>query len=269
MSEQNSKLELVTPTIENGVEFYSSKITGDKGVSQSGLARLCGVNEITIRRILEGLVVRHYSPSESLNHLVGADLYLDISSGKQAKIVKSKVAATIISYYGLERKNETATLSLQLFAVIGFDSWIDNITGTKPVEESNDTHELLKQVLAEVLQLKETNQKYDRVKTDYPVLELWLKNLNEQEKQNLLAPAEDTEVAYTIKEALELLFPGTYFSTTIHKKVALKCGQIISGLTGEKIPKKDTINGRGFNMKVNSYTDCQLPLIKIILQTVL
>ena len=78
MSEQSNKLELVTPAIENGVEFYSSKITGDRGVSQSGLARLCGVPESTMRRVLEGFIVRSFSPSESLNHLIGADLYLAI-----------------------------------------------------------------------------------------------------------------------------------------------------------------------------------------------
>jgi hypothetical protein len=209
-----------------------------------------------------------------LNHLLGADLYCVISSNQQAKVVKSSVAASIISYYAIERKNPTSLLSLQLFAVIGFDSWIDKITGNEPAQtplnDSNDTHELLKQVMAEVLQLKEVNQKYSRVKEEYPVLEKWLKNLNEQEKQNLLAPAEDAkEEAYTLKEALVILFPGTSFSDTIHRKVALKCGQIVSGLTGDKMPKKVTANGQGYDMKVNSYTPAQLPLIKIILQTIL
>jgi hypothetical protein len=66
-----------------------------------------------------------------------------------------------------------------------------------------------------------------------------------------------------------VLFPGTSFSSTIHRQVALKCGQIISGLTGDKMPKKVTANGKGYDMEVNSYTSAQLPLIKLVLQTAL
>jgi transcriptional regulator with XRE-family HTH domain len=267
MSNTSNQIELVQPIYVNGIEFYSSKITAERGLSQTGLARLCGVPESTLRRVLEGFSVRSFSPSESLNHLVGASLYLGISSANNAKVIDSKAAASLISYYAFERKNEVAKQSVQLFAAIGIDSWIDTITGSKPVENSNDTHELLKQVLAEVVQLKEKSEKYDRVKNDYPVLESWLRNLNEKEKENLLAPAKDDNT-YTIKEALDLLFPGTSFSTTIHKKVALKCGQIIGGLTGEKLPKKETKNGYGYNMSVNSYTTAQLPLIELILKTI-
>jgi hypothetical protein len=271
---QDSQIEIVTPVTENGVEFYSSKINSERGVSQRGLARLCGVDEKTIRRLLEGLELRNFAPSECLKHLRGTDLYCGISSPHQAKVIKSSVAASIISYYALERKNPTSTLSLQLFAVIGFDSWIDKITGNQPAQDpinsSNDTHELLKQVMAEVIQLKECNQKYSRVKKEYPVLDNWLKNISDQETQNLIAPAKDEkENTYTIKEALAVLFPGTSFSSTIHRQVALKCGQIISGLTGDKMPKKVTANGKGYDMEVNSYTSAQLPLIKLVLQTAL
>jgi transcriptional regulator with XRE-family HTH domain len=181
---QDNQIKIATPVVENGVEFYSSKISNERGISQAGLARLCGVDERTVRRLLGGLSVRGYSPSEALNHLLGTELYCGISSNQQAKVVKSSVAASIVTYYALERNNTTSLLSLQLFAVIGFDSWIDKVTANQPAQTplnySNDIHELLKQIMAEVLQLKESNQNYSRVKERYPALETWLKNLNEQ-----------------------------------------------------------------------------------------
>jgi DNA integrity scanning protein DisA with diadenylate cyclase activity len=98
-----------------------------------------------------------------------------------------------------------------------------------------------------------------------PILEKWMKELDAESKRQLLASCE---THYTIKEALAELFPGTTMSKTIHRMIALKVGQIINGLTGEAVPKKNTPNGRGFSMKVNSYTSAQLPLIKLCAQSI-
>jgi hypothetical protein len=268
-----SDLEIVKPIIENEVEFYVSKDGKQRGISQTGCARLCGIDESVLRRHLKGLGDRTKTPSKSLEHLIGAELYLGLTSEKQAKVLDSKVVASLIAYYAFERNNEAAKYSLSKFASMGIDTWIDKITGSLESAQSmmmlnsiNETMGKLMVSMRNLEKIEEETQGYRKATVTLPLLEKWMNELDDAEKKKILAASEDR---FTIKEAVAQFYPGTTYSETILRKLSLKVGQTIAALSDKPVPKKDTPNARGFSMKVNSYTAEQLPLVRLCLQSIL
>lgn len=266
-------IEVVKPVVQDGIEFYTSADGRLNGISQSGCARLCGVTEKSIRVWLTNLSDRNKPVPSCLEHLVGMDVHLGLGSNQQAKVLDSKVVASLVTYYAVEKKSKIALHSLSKFASIGIDIWIQKVTG---YSDSNQTLGLLNSInttmgklLVKVEKLEEIETEtigYRKATVTLPILEKWMNELSEVEKQRLLEPSEEL---FTIKEAMSHLHPGCVFSQTIVKKLALKVGQTITALSDRPNAKKSTLNGRGFNMSVNAYTKAQLPLIKLCLQTIM
>jgi hypothetical protein len=128
---------------QDGVEFYTLKSNGESGMSMSGLARLCGVSDSSILRILKSIAL-HSVRSERLQRFIGKELYLCIKGPKGAVIVRAEVCSAIIRYYAIESeaKTETALYSYDKFADIGMEKWIQGITGWTPqVAVLEMTHE--------------------------------------------------------------------------------------------------------------------------------
>lgn len=152
--------EIVKPIEVNGIEFYVSKDGKQTGLSQIGLARLCGITESPLRRVLVEIVdyldhsiqlrddeITTLSAASQyiLSSLVNtSDVrpYLDITSSNQAKVVNAKFASAMIEYYAFEAKNKTeiALFSFRKFANIGIESWIKEVTN---FVETSDTSALL------------------------------------------------------------------------------------------------------------------------------
>jgi hypothetical protein len=121
--------EIVSPAIhENGVEFYISADGTKSGVSQVGLARLCGVPESTMRKLLKDAVVS--TTSKGLKGFEGDVYHTELTSERQAKIVTTEAATEIIFYYGYESDipNETARFSAKKFAKKGMHNWIKEVS---------------------------------------------------------------------------------------------------------------------------------------------
>ena len=116
---------------ENGIEFFTLEATGESGMSQSGLARLCGVDEKSVRRVLN--LVRNSSCPEFLKPLQDMDLTLraSVNEFNNATILKDSVCAHILEWYAFEsqRPSETARQAFRQFASLGIRSWIQGITG--------------------------------------------------------------------------------------------------------------------------------------------
>lgn len=268
-----NQIEIVSPVIRDGVEFYTSNDGKLNGVSQVGTSRLCGVDERAIRRLLVDLSDRTKSHHKMLEHLVGVDLYLGITSHQQAKVLDSKVVATLISYYAIEKGSQVAMHSLSKFATIGINTWIQGVTG---FTESNDSMALLNSInltmgklLVKVEKLEVIEAEtlgYRKATVTLPLLEKWMSELSHLEAQKLL---ESGEQLFTIKEAVSISYPGCVFDPTILRKLALKVGQTITALSDRPNLKKKTPNSKGYDMTVNAYTSAQLPLIKLCLQTIL
>ena len=126
MTEQ---VEIVKPMIaENGIEFYVSSDGEKSGISISGLARLCGVAENSVRHLVNS--VRKESTPKALKSFTGEVLHLAMTSEQQAKIVTNEAAAEIIFYYAFESEsaNDTAKFTARKFATMGMHNWIKKIT---------------------------------------------------------------------------------------------------------------------------------------------
>jgi hypothetical protein len=131
---------------ENGIEFYTIDLTGQSGMSQSGLAILAGVDQSTISRLEDTLMQR--TPSEFLNPFVGKPLTLMLTEPKingkpvgNLIIYKSSFCAAVLKHYASPpRSNPTAVVSSLKFMEMGIDSWIQDITGWKQRRESLKPH---------------------------------------------------------------------------------------------------------------------------------
>jgi hypothetical protein len=134
-------VNLVSPPASSSdpgtTEFYTIESTGESGMSQSGLAILCGVTQPAISTLIGNLSSR--SPSQWLKPLVGEELILisnksnpdlTINNKKAGSITiyKSEVCSRIITHYAFQG-NDVAQYSLEQFMQRGIESWIQSITG--------------------------------------------------------------------------------------------------------------------------------------------
>jgi hypothetical protein len=142
-------MEIIRKT-EEGIEFYTVALTGQSGMSQSGLATFAGVDDSTLSRLADTLLQK--APSEFLEPFVGKALTLLIDDptidGKRQgnlKIYKSSYCAAVLKHYSKieevqKRELRPATYSLIKFAEKGIDSWIQDITGWKQWQENIQPH---------------------------------------------------------------------------------------------------------------------------------
>ncbi len=116
----------------DGVEFHTEAATGDSGVSQSGLAVLCGVSRQAVSRLLKSLSTK--SPSRWLEPIQGKVESLTTNTESGMQLCRGELSIAVIKHYAF-KGNTTAQFTLDKFATIGFNVWVQSITGWRPVEE--------------------------------------------------------------------------------------------------------------------------------------
>lgn len=114
----------------DGVEFYTEELTGESGMSESGLARLCDVSQQSINDLLQELATGKCR-SDCLKPFSHKDLWLQGKAPDNAKVVKDEVCAAVIEHYAFEarKKTEKALFAYRKFAAKGVRIWIQEITG--------------------------------------------------------------------------------------------------------------------------------------------
>ena len=124
---------------DDSLEFYTVEDTGESGISQSGLAILCGVSRQAIKKLEKTLATK--APSKWLESFVGKDLTL-VTSKSDLKLTvngvppgnltvyKAAFCARVIQHY-VFRGKEVAQYSLDQFTELGINIWIQSITGWK------------------------------------------------------------------------------------------------------------------------------------------
>lgn len=122
----------------DGIEFFTVQATGESGMSQSGLARLCGVTQKAVDNLLERLGTS--SCSDFLKPLQDMELTLGTSVNEfnNATILKDSVCARILEWYAFESQRPTtkARQAFRQFAAIGIRTWIQSITGWDSLPET-------------------------------------------------------------------------------------------------------------------------------------
>jgi hypothetical protein len=274
-----SNLEVVSPITVDGIEFYVSADGKHCGVSQVGLARLCGVAETTMRRTLtnlKGSGVRRSDASELVKDLKGKELSLAISSNQQANVIESKVAARIIQYFAFESSKATdiAKYSLGKFATIGIDTWIKEVTG---FAESNDIAGMFKSISSQLnlmaseitemkVQLIQT-EGYRAARVELGGLRQWLegveqKELKEAEKESLLE--SEAEPLYTLNEWANMAQDGLVLSRSNKHALANLVSSTYKAMKLEMPPKKQLRNDKGHKLPpVQAYPEKHFTLINM------
>lgn len=137
---------------DGGVEFYTVSLTGQSGMSQSGLALLCGVSRTTIQNLESTLATS--APSQTLEPFVGKRFTLATSEDDAViggrpigniRIYKSSFCAAVLKHYSdiemsEKRQERPSTYSLLKFVEKGIDKWIQDITGWTQYQDSIELH---------------------------------------------------------------------------------------------------------------------------------
>jgi hypothetical protein len=276
----SSKIELVKPVTIDGIEFYVSDNGEESGISQTGLARLCGVDERTIRRLVNELSVRHDTTSsqasirlKKLKHIQGLDLTLGISSNQQAVVLKDEYAGDIIRYFS-DRGNETATFSLRKFNTIGIRNWIKDVTGHSTGDDQSGLHATLGQILdqltitnSRLTRLEQTTSGYRKAVVYMPGLAEWMAKIDTSEdEQKLLPDPELFTLAEYLWETKKLKFEKPAMSLFSNK-----VSYVFKTVTEQRPERKHGVSVTGYKTPLtNAYRRKDFPLLDIAFkQTVL
>jgi hypothetical protein len=127
----------ITRVIRDGVEFFTIDETGESGMSEIGLANLCGISQQAVNKMLRSLATTN-SEQNPLKSRLGGKVWLQprgISSIERSKItnlsiVNAKACAAVIEHYAFESKYKTpeAIFAYRKFAELGINAWIQEMT---------------------------------------------------------------------------------------------------------------------------------------------
>lgn len=129
-----SDIILASPSVIDSIEFYVSYEPLFRGLSVTGLSKLCGIDKTTISPMLNALDKGDGKNAPNNLKPLQGNVFVPMAIGTNgARIVTSKSASRIIRYYAYESKaaNDIAKVAYDKFAEMGVDSWIDDITGNK------------------------------------------------------------------------------------------------------------------------------------------
>ena len=127
----------ITRVERDGVEFFTIDETGESGMSESGLAHLCGIAKSSLHEFVSNRSFG-WEQEKELNprfrKVIGCSVKLakDARPGQNSniKILSSTVCARVIEHYAFESKHKTeqALVAYRKFAELGINTWIQGIT---------------------------------------------------------------------------------------------------------------------------------------------
>ena len=272
-----TQIEKVSPTKQDGIEFYCSANGEETGMSHSGLFKFVGIPRTTGQRLI-GLNysgAQHVFP-ESLErwntvsifhtNIVGVKDTTDAQSGR---IIKAEFCADFCSYIAYEYNggNKVARYSLKKFASSGIKNFIHELSGFKTVSPSSEMNQILSILGGMQTQISDMSTKLDKAQgyfkatVSYPGLEAWL-NDDTIEEDTLCLPESD-QSWYTIEEACTQLFPNI----TFEKGTRISIGMMVAATwksMHQSLPIKVVrLDGNGYRRPpVAAYPASFLPLIK-------
>jgi DNA-binding transcriptional regulator GbsR (MarR family) len=127
----------ITRVVRDDVEFFTIDATGESGMSEIGLARLCDVARQSVSQVLRDMVAGK-TDQKTLQPMQRKDLWLQakgVTSIEKSKIsnlsiIRASVCAKVIKHYAFDSRHKTqkALFAYQMFAEMGINSWIQEMT---------------------------------------------------------------------------------------------------------------------------------------------
>ena len=127
----------ITRVERDGVEFFTIDETGESGMSETGIARLCGVSQVGIHKFISNSLIT-WDQEKELNPLFRKTIatkpkqFLDFKPGQNSniKILSATVCARTIEHFAFESKYKTeqALFAYRKFAAKGMNAWIQEAT---------------------------------------------------------------------------------------------------------------------------------------------
>ena len=130
----------ITRVERDGVEFFTIDATGESGMSEVGLARLCGVSQQGMNSWLRSVknLITSNSDQNDLYRLLDGNICLQAkglntvekSKIRNLSIVRAEACAAVIQHFAFYSKHKTpeALFALQKFARLGITGWIQEAT---------------------------------------------------------------------------------------------------------------------------------------------
>ena len=127
----------ITRVIRDDVEFFTINATGESGMSESGLARLCGIDRKSVSNFIRNVgrdqnqfFDAETSPSQSLRVRLKGLTSEERSYISHLSFISASICADVIEHYAFYARHKTnqALLVYQKFAKLGISNWIQQIT---------------------------------------------------------------------------------------------------------------------------------------------
>ena len=127
----------ITRVVRDDVEFFTIDATGESGMSEAGLARLCGITRQAVMKVLRemGVTKHHENSLKSTSGKYSRVLPKGLTTEERSYIshfafISASVCADVVEHYAIEsrHKTEEALFAYRKFAKQGITSWIQNIT---------------------------------------------------------------------------------------------------------------------------------------------
>ena len=127
----------ITRVERDGIEFFTIEATGESGMSESGLARLCGVDRKSVSNFLRNAgatKTRNFAP-ESNPSQYSRVRPKSLTTEERSYIshfafISASVCADVIEHYAIDsrHKTEAALFAYRKFSKQGITTWIQGIT---------------------------------------------------------------------------------------------------------------------------------------------
>lgn len=240
------KIESVTPSVKDEIEFYVSADGTKTGMSQRGLARLCGVDESTIRRLKSSLTA---SENDIQNVKTGGITefalrqgniieieYKDLKGTRNATILTSQFCSLVVEYFAFESETvseDVKATSKEIFrkmAKKGFDNYVKDFVGYIERHDSTAILDILKDLQMQMSSLTEYKSIREKTTSHFVGLDKMLNELSVYSESN---PDE-----YISLEGWLWLKEGLVLSETKRRSLSILVGQTYKSATG-----KDAVKG--------------------------